>query len=267
MWRITRQIFRRFFPRRRDPLLDAYVARSPEDDRFEKEYLQLIDRSDAFVASRYVEGIRWRGVLEGFTPAPARVLDVGAGDGAIELALRGGGYSVVSVESLWNEVARKLKVTRVIGDAAALPFRNGVFDALVCLETIEHLRAPRRVAAEMSRVARPNAALLVTTPARWRFALRADPHFGIRGLLLLPPALQRWIASRRGFDHSKHYVDRIYGSVPQIERALSQFVLERVLSRTRTPRRFFWDAIVMRNRAYESHHSHSIVLGGFDEMS
>src|SRR5438876_8793438 len=86
-----RQLFRRFFPRLRDPLLDADFARSADDDRLEAQYLALIDRTDAFVSTRYFEGIRWRHVLAAFTPRPTRVLDVGAGNGAIELAFRGGG--------------------------------------------------------------------------------------------------------------------------------------------------------------------------------
>jgi len=136
----------------------------------------------------------------------------------------------------------------VIADAGALPFRSGTFDAILFLETIEHLHDVYAAGAEMSRVARRDAPLLLTTPARWRFAFVRDPHFGLRGLLLFPAAMQRWIAGRRGFNQAEHYVDRIYSSTSQIERALPAFRLERVLSRTRTPKRWFWDAIVMRKR-------------------
>ncbi|PYQ58476.1 MAG: hypothetical protein DMF58_15160 [Acidobacteria bacterium] len=257
MLALPRRLFRKLFPRRRDPLLDGEFKQYAHDARNESAYRALIDPNDPFVAARYFEGIRWRNVLAAFTPAPARLLDVGAGDGAIELALSAGGYSAYSVEPLWNDVARRLGVRRVIADAESLPFRCGVFDALVCLETLEHLVRPRAVASELARVTVPNAVMLLTTPPRWRFAFRRDPHFGIRGLLLLPTSLQRRAAP-------EHFVDRIYGSVKQIERALSPFHVERVLSRTRTPRRWFWDAIVLRKRPG---HSHSIVLGGFEEMS
>jgi SAM-dependent methyltransferase len=244
--RFVRGLFRRFFPRIRDPLLDADIVEQPLDRQFESAYRTSIDSSDAFVTARYSEGQRWRQVLAAFTPPPARVLDVGAGDGAIELAFDGVGYRTVSVESLWNETARKLGVRRVIADAAALPFRSEVFDAILFLETIEHVRQPARIGVEMSRVARRNAPLLLTTPARWRFGFARDPHFAIWGLVLMPSGLQRWIAARSGFTGPEHYVDRIYSSTGQIERALPTFRLERVLSRTRTPNRWFWDAIVMR---------------------
>ena len=248
MIRIARTIFRRFFPRRKDPALDAEIVKSPLDRKFEEAYLQRINRGDPFVAARYFEGIRWRNVLGRYLPPNARILDIGAGDGAIELALRAGGHRVVSVEPLWNEVARHLEVTRVIADAAFLPFRTAAFDALVFLETLEHLEDRKSVSQEMSRVARPDAILLLTTPARWRYAFAGDPHFAIRGLVLLPARWQRKVASRRGFNRPEHFVDRIYGSVPQIHRVFPSFVIERVLSRSRMPRNWFWDAIVMRKK-------------------
>jgi SAM-dependent methyltransferase len=243
---MARRLFRRFFPRRRDPLLDADISPAPLDAQFEAAYLRRIDRSDPFLEARYFEGTRWRNVLRELVAPPARVLDAGAGDGAIELALSAGGYHVVSIESLWNDVARQLDVVRVIGDVTALPFRDGVFDAVVCLETIEHLERPNAAAAELSRATRTGAVMLLTTPARWRYAFARDPHFGIRGLALLPPRWQRTIAARRGFRSPEHFVGRLYGSVPQIARAFAPFKIERVLSRSRMPGRWFWDAIVMR---------------------
>ncbi len=245
---LARRLFRRFFPRLKDPLLDAEIVPAPGDTRHERAYLGLVDRSDRFVAARYVEGMRWRNVLRTFVPPPARVLDIGAGDGAIELALQAGGYRVVSIETLWNNVARRLGVKRIIADAAALPFRRDLFEAIVCLETLEHLDRSRSAAAEIARVTRRDATLLLTTPPRWRYAMAADPHFGIRGLVLLPAGLQRRVAARHGFNRAEHYVDRIYGSVRQIERALAPFVVTQVLSRSRMPRRWFWDAIIMRKR-------------------
>jgi SAM-dependent methyltransferase len=166
----------------------------------------------------------------------------------------------VSVEPLWNEVARHLKVTRVIGDAAFLPFRSAAFDALVFLETLEHLEDRKSVSQEMSRVARPDAILLLTTPARWRYAFAGDPHFAIRGLVLLPARWQRRVAARRGFNRPEHFVDRIYGSVPQIHRVFPARLV--ALSHAA--------AVVLgcdRDAEEMIAHSHSIVLGGLDEMS
>ena len=209
----------------------------------ETRYRAVTETGDPFVGARYAEGMRWRQVLESYVRPPARVLDVGAGNGAIELALGAGGYRVVSIDAEWNDDARRLEVQRVVADAASLPFRSGSFDAALSLETIEHLPDARTSSRELARVLRDGATVLLTTPPRWRYALGRDPHFGIRYLTVLPAAMQRWVAASHGRDE---YVDRIYASVVQVSRAMQPLRLSAVLSRSRMPRRWFWDALVFR---------------------
>jgi SAM-dependent methyltransferase len=254
--RLLRRWFRLLFPRRTHPLLDAPISSAPDDDRLAAAYLAELERrgeaDDVFLAARYEEGRRWRGVVRHLAPSRGRLLDLGAGNGAIELAFGADGFVAVSVDALWNDAVRRIHTAaqttlrRVVADASALPFRAGTFDLVLSLETIEHLPAPVQSGRELARVSRPGALLLLTTPPRWRFLLRPDPHFGIRGLLLAPPALQRRIAARRGFDEPHHYVDRIYSSVAEIGSMLPGFRLEEVLSRSRAPKRYVWDAIVFR---------------------
>src|SRR5438445_3203044 len=245
---MLRRIVRRFLPRREHPLLDR-VERIPSDDALEGRYRAAVvsDSSDSFIAARYYEGTRWRTVLHGFVPPSARLLDLGAGDGAIELAMSAGGYKAFSVEREWNDVAKILGVRRVIADVGALPFRRSVFDVVLCLELIEHLSQVSAAVPEIMRVARSGAYVLLTTPARWRYFLRRDPHFGIPLLTLWPAPVQRRIAAARGFDQPHHYVSRIYSSVTQIARTLFPLQIVAVLSRSRMPSRWFWDAIFLRN--------------------
>lgn len=247
-----RRLVRRFLPRLQHPLLDAERPHLGHDAAYAAAYAATIEENDPFVSERFEEGRRWRAVLQHYRPGK-RVLDLGAGNGAVELAFAAAtDWSVVSVEVAWNDVVRALRDTtgaplrRVLADADALPFRNGVFDAVTCLETVEHLHDRRAAAEEIRRVTANGALLLVTTPPRLRYLLRPDPHFAIRGLLLLPPPLQRAIAARRGFSRSDHFVDRIYTSVAQLRRLFRGFRVEEVLSRSRAPRRWFWDAVVFR---------------------
>ena len=252
-----RRLFRRFLPRRKHPLLDAEPLPAPGDAELRTRYATAVaGEGDVFVTQRFEEGLRWREVVSHFVKpnarkgvAVSRILDVGGGNGAIELAFSGQPASfVVSVDALWNATAASLGVRRVLADAAALPFRPGTFDLVLCLETIEHVPDPRAVAAEIARVASANAIVLVTTPARWRYFLRPDPHFGIRGLTLLPASLQRRVAARHGFHGPHHFVDRIYGSVGQLRRVFRELSHESTLVRSRAPGRWFWDAIVFRKR-------------------
>lgn len=235
-------------------MLDAVVAPASRDAEMRARYAAAVaSESDIFVTQRFEEGLRWREVARHFVNGgprraePTRVLDVGGGNGAIELAFSGQALSfVVSVDALWNATAASLGVRRVVADAASLPFRREAFDLVLCLETIEHVPDPRRVAEEIARVAAAEAVVVVTTPARWRYFLRPDPHFGIRGLTLLPPFLQRRIAARYGFDGPHHFVHRIYGSVGQLRRVFRGLTHESTLVRSRAPGRWFWDAIIFR---------------------
>ena len=240
---MLRRAFRSIFPRRKHPLMDALLTPSARDYENESRYQAVVGTGDAFVSARYAEGMRWRHVLDSYLRPRARLLDVGAGNGAIELALAAGDYRVVSIEAEWNDDARRLGVKRVVADAAALPFRAGCFDAALSLETIEHLADPRASSRELGRVLRDGATVLLTTPPRWRYVLAPDPHFGIRFLTLLPAGMQRRVAARHGRDE---YVDRIYGSVGQIARAMRPLRLTEVFSRSRMPQRWFWDALVFR---------------------
>jgi len=244
-----RRLVRRFLPRRKHPLLDADVTPAPRDAELHQRYLAAVaSETEVFVRQRFEEGLRWREVVRAFQRT-RRVLDVGAGNGAIELAFScDPGTFAVSVDARWNTTAARLGVRRVLADASALPFRDGAFDTVLCLETIEHVPDPRGVAREVARVAASDAVVLVTTPPKWRYALRPDPHFGIRFLTLWPPALQRRIAEERGFTGPHHYVDRIYASAAQLRRIFAGLRHEATLTRDRMPGRWFWDALVFRKR-------------------
>ena len=150
------------------------------------------DASLPFLRERYREGIRWRNVLDALLPpsaSPQRILDAGSGNGAVALAMTATGrYIAYGADLLLNETATRLfrgaSAHAIAASGAALPFADSTFDAVLCLETIEHIPpdALHRFANELTRVLRPNGIILLTTPPRLRFLLAPDPHFGIRGL-------------------------------------------------------------------------------------
>ena len=106
----------------------------------------------------------------------SRLLDVGCGSGGPALHLvRLTGCQVVGIELYDAAVTNANQTAREAGledratfrqaDASqTLPFDGGGFDAVVCIDAINHLRDRRRVLADWARLLRPGARLLFTDP-------------------------------------------------------------------------------------------------------
>jgi 2-polyprenyl-3-methyl-5-hydroxy-6-metoxy-1,4-benzoquinol methylase len=113
--------------------------------------------------------------LSTFVPlAGAAVLDLGSGPGYLIDRLLERGARVHAADLSEQSIAKVQ--TRLAGregwqgakrmDGPVIPWPDGVFDVVCCLETIEHLTAEQCGAtlAEARRVLRPEGTLLVTTP-------------------------------------------------------------------------------------------------------
>jgi SAM-dependent methyltransferase len=121
--------------------------------------------------------------------APARVIDVGCGDGfATEVAAsRNGGHYFAGLDwsagSLAQARRRGLAVLRAGVDAPGLPIASGSVDVVIMSELIEHLIDTDFAIEEVYRVLRPGGSLLLSTPnlAAWYnralLALGVQPVF------------------------------------------------------------------------------------------
>lgn len=96
-----------------------------------------------------------------------RLVDVGCGTGRwMEYATRRGAH-VIGIDAVQEMLLRAagrpgLKGGLVRGDAAQLPLPSGITDLVLCSFTIAYLPSLQGAAAEMARVARPGARILVT---------------------------------------------------------------------------------------------------------
>jgi SAM-dependent methyltransferase len=106
------------------------------------------------------------------SPQPGeRILDLSTGTGWTSRLVARRGATVVGVDIADGllEVARAraradgLSITYRIGDAEALPFEDGAFDAVVSTYGVMFASRPERAAAELARVCRPGGRLGLTT--------------------------------------------------------------------------------------------------------
>jgi SAM-dependent methyltransferase len=108
-------------------------------------------------------------------PAGALVLDAGAGE---------------CPHSHLFAHTRYVKIDRGIGDETwdytnidaqadicELPFRDGVFDAVVNIQVLEHIKEPRVCVTEMARVLKPGGHLILTTVQDWEIHQHPNDFF------------------------------------------------------------------------------------------
>ena len=157
-----------------------------------------------FVKQRFAEGLELIGYFASkYGDRPLRILDLGAGAGGVTVALSSEPrYRVTAVDVVMNpDLAELRRDEYAIASADTLPFKDRSFDAVLCLETIEHLPKPRPAAKEMMRVLKSGGLVMITTPARFRWLLKPDPHYQIRGLALLPDFLQKKVVENYDVEH------------------------------------------------------------------
>jgi SAM-dependent methyltransferase len=108
-----------------------------------------------------------RFVLGSLPPAPARVLEVGAGDGELALALASGGYDVVAIDPASSADHVRAIPLHELGEPAAS------FDAAVAIVSLHHVEPLRESCRRLAEVVRPGGTLVLDEIDVERFDERA----------------------------------------------------------------------------------------------
>jgi SAM-dependent methyltransferase len=137
------------------------------------------------------------------------VLDVATGTGRLPVALLRNHFpgQIVGLDlsrGMLRQARSKLRFYRdqvylIWQDANHLPFSEGTFDAVTCMESLEFMPQPRRTLAEMARVLAPGGVLWVTNRVGREARLlpgraipRADFEEALAALCLRDVEVRRW---------------------------------------------------------------------------
>jgi ubiquinone/menaquinone biosynthesis C-methylase UbiE len=110
---------------------------------------------------RYWQRSRYKYLFE-FAKGRGFTLDIGCGSNRILNAE----LSVVGLDILLNKLryARRFKRPLINGSIWALPFKDAMFDCVICSEVIEHIPEGMKPFLEMRRVLKPGGTLVLGTP-------------------------------------------------------------------------------------------------------
>ena len=123
--------------------------------------------------------------LSELCPPPSNILDLGCGTGAIAAAVGQMGYQVTACDLAEEmiDIARSshtgtsVRWISLKPDWEVLPFEDCSFDGIVSSSVFEYLDDVQRVAAELSRVLRPEGILLFTVPNPLNFVRKLEAWF------------------------------------------------------------------------------------------
>jgi SAM-dependent methyltransferase len=173
--------------------------------------------------------------------AGERVLNLGCFNGGLERHFLEGmqaDYAGVDIneEAIQFAKAHAREPERFqVGQAEALPYADGTFDVVLCLDVLEHVQDEKKALSEIARALRPGGRLVLSVPNDFLNFL--DPDELTRGLRNL---VRTHVRKRPLLTHPKH---RHY-SLDALRSLMSGFRLEKI-HRSGTP--VFWVSAMFYN--------------------
>lgn len=162
------------------------VTTQPKQSEF---YNQMLIQSDLRVHEQAI------GLVTRYVPKNSRILDLGAGTGAFSKRLADSGYSVIAIDGHADQwIPKEIPLIRQDIDLGIADSTDVQFDAVCCLEVIEHVENPWKLLREIAKLLRPKGVVILSTPNVTSF-------------------LSRLIFLRTGQFHQFSGVDLSYGHI------------------------------------------------------
>ncbi|WP_292470432.1 bifunctional 2-polyprenyl-6-hydroxyphenol methylase/3-demethylubiquinol 3-O-methyltransferase UbiG [Methanolobus sp.] len=131
-----------------------------------------------------------------------RVLDIGAGIGGISAAFakKGANVTAIDVDEGYQYLSKigyeelGVQVISQIYDGGELPFLSESFDVVCCFNIFEHVPDLFLLFREMERVLKQGGIVVGRADYCYNITnIKADPHYGIPGIILMPRWFRRWV--------------------------------------------------------------------------
>lgn len=156
---------------------------------------------------RFWHTTRFKEIGRLITPSGGRILDIGCADGTFTKVIleKSLARKIIAIDALASSIAyatrrfaRSKKLSFRVADAHNLPFKDKEFDAIFCLETMEHVEDPKKVISEIHRVLKDGGHAIVLVPSEnWLFRFIVWPLWKLwRGRIWKDTHLHRFSADR-----------------------------------------------------------------------
>lgn len=132
------------------------------------DHYDLAIKNNSF--QRYWHFKRFSEVDRFITPVSGNVLDVGCHSGLFtnRILKKMKASKIYGIDVSSNAIERaKSRIPRghfQVADAYSLPFQDGIFDAVFCLEVLEHVDFPEKVLSEIKRILKKGGYGVILVP-------------------------------------------------------------------------------------------------------
>ncbi len=150
------------------------------------------------------------------------LLNVGCGDGEYNRELENGFEATFGIDVNRKEICYAAGASEnsyyMVASGSSMPFRDGSFDRISCIDVIEHVDDDESVIREISRVTKKDGILLLSVPHR-NFPFTYDPVNALLGIIGRKIGIGIW-----GFGHLRLYDERGLSRILRV----NGFEIERV---------------------------------------
>lgn len=111
----------------------------------------------------------------------SKILDVGCGAGMMAKEIANRKYEILGMDYSYNMIKRakaicnrKFAINFFQGDVESLPFKDSVFDMVLCLGVITYLKSEQKALHEMSRILKPGGTMILSILNKFSLAKCLD---------------------------------------------------------------------------------------------